>query len=119
MRRKQTPLRLGVALIALVVLVGVFFLSPPVSADVPPIEKDGVIQEDERTGGSGDGKNMGEGGEDSDDGDEADPDWFGFTSWDGTELVATKPDPSEDRSFLQLIGWLLSQASNQYLSFWR
>lgn len=117
MRRKQTPLRLEGALIALVVLVGVFFLAPPVSADeVPLLEKDGVIQEEERTGGSG---NTGGSDLDPNDGDEADPDWFGFTSWDGTELVATKFDPSEDRSFLQLIGWLLSQASNQYLSFWR
>ena len=120
MRRKQTPLRLGGAFIALVVLIGVFFLSPPVSANgVPPIEKDGTIQEDERSGGSGDGKNPGTDGEASDDGDEADPDWFGFTSWDGANLVETKLDPSEERSFLQLIGWLLSQVSNQYLSFWR
>ena len=104
-------------MIALVVLLGVFFLSPPVSASDVSIGKD-VIQEDERGGGAGDGKNT-MGGEGSDTGDDTDPDWFGFTSWDGTEIVEAKSDPSEDRSFLQFIGWLLLQASNQYLSFWR
>ncbi len=129
MIRTNIPLRHVTTAVVLALLVGVFFLSPSVTAgELPKNDNTGFfVGFDNNTGTDG---KSGQSGSGEDDGD-ADPDWWQTTSWNQARMTkndATRvevprtlvvPSIPAIGPYAQLVNWLLGHIGNTYISLWR